>query len=87
MNGKTSSASEKRRRFAVEKCTLRTAEAGDGEALLTFAQEQAIRAAFRAAGVHFQDDVGSGAGVRLRSLPNAADEGLRPQELTSENDG
>ena len=26
---KTSSASEKRRRFAVEKCTLRTAEAGD----------------------------------------------------------
>jgi len=29
MNGKTSSASEKRRRFAVEKCTLRTAEVRD----------------------------------------------------------
>ena len=66
---------------------IRRAERSDGEAILTSEHESAIRAAFEAAGIRFLEDNGSGAGIRLRLQTGSADEGLRPDQLTSENDG
>jgi transcriptional regulator with XRE-family HTH domain len=45
----------------------------------------AIRRALHAAGIEFIDENGGGAGVRLKS--GRRSEGIRPQDLTSENDG
>ena len=47
--------------------SIRRAERGDGEAPLTMVHENAIRLAFRAAGVEFTD--GDAPGVRVRSRP------------------
>ena len=66
---------------------IRRAERFDGEATLTSDHEGAIRAAFEAVGIRFIDDNGKGAGVRLSLRTGPADEGLRPDELNSENDG
>jgi hypothetical protein len=66
---------------------IRRAERSDGEATLMSEHESAIKAALEAAGVRLLDDNGSGAGVRLRLRTGPADEGLRPDQLTSENDG
>jgi hypothetical protein len=41
--------------------------------------------AMQAAGVEFISENGGGPGVRLRKRTIAADEGLRPEQLTSEN--
>jgi hypothetical protein len=41
--------------------------------------------AMQAAGVEFIPENGGGPGVRLRKRTSAADEGLRPDQLTSEN--
>ena len=45
-----------------------------------------VRTALEAAGIAFIDPDGDGPGVRLRPS-GPRDEGLRPEELTSENDG
>ncbi|WP_112662328.1 helix-turn-helix domain-containing protein [Microvirga flavescens] len=59
----------------------------DGEAI-PHAGERALAAALTAAGIVFIDDGAisdlGGVGVRLRD--GALDEGLRPEELSSEND-
>jgi transcriptional regulator with XRE-family HTH domain len=44
-----------------------------------------LKAALEAAGVEFIPENGGGPGVRLRKRTSAADEGLRPDQLTSEN--
>jgi transcriptional regulator with XRE-family HTH domain len=46
---------------------------------------EAVRAALEAAGIEFIPENGGGPGVRLRKRTSAADEGLRPDQLTSEN--
>ena len=45
-----------------------------------------IKQALEAAGVEFISENGGGAGVRLRKS-GQRDEGLRPDQLTTENDG
>ena len=47
----------------------------------------AIRRALEAAGVEFIPENGGGPGVRLRDRTPRPDEGLRPDQLTSENGG
>ena len=64
--------------------TVRRAESVDGETALARSDESAVRSAFQTAGVEFTNR--GGPGVKLR-LQGPADEGLRPAELTSENDG
>ena len=44
----------------------------------------AMRLAFEEAGIQFLDDDGNGPGLRLRR--GARQSGLRPEELTAEND-
>jgi hypothetical protein len=47
----------------------------------------AVRYAFEQAGLDFiAEDESGGVGLRLRR-PGSRDEGLRPEQLTSENDG
>ena len=65
--------------------TIRQAEA-EGEAPASEAALAAIRVALEDQGVIFLDaDGGEGPGVRLRRF-GPPDEGLRPDQLTSEND-
>jgi transcriptional regulator with XRE-family HTH domain len=44
-----------------------------------------MRRAIEAAGVEFIPENGGGPGVRLRKRTGSPDEGLRPEQLTSEN--
>lgn len=46
----------------------------------------ALRLAFEEAGILFLDDDGNGAGLRLRLRRGSRQSGLRPEELTAEND-
>lgn len=65
--------------------TIKLAEA-EGEAHASEAALAAIRVALEDQGVIFLDaDGGEGPGVRLRRF-GPSDEGLRPDQLTSEND-
>lgn len=65
--------------------TIKQAEA-DGETRASEAALAAIRVALEDQGVIFLDaDGGAGPGVRLRHF-GPPDEGLRPDQLTSEND-
>jgi transcriptional regulator with XRE-family HTH domain len=64
--------------------TIKQAEA-EQEARPSEAALAAIRVALEDQGVIFLDDGGEGPGVRLRR-GGPPDEGLRPDQLTSEND-
>ena len=65
--------------------TIKLAE-GEGEAHASEAALAAIRVALEDQGVIFLDaDGGEGPGVRLRRF-GPPDEGLRPDQLTSDND-
>ena len=72
----------RRSRLSLE--AIRRAENVDGEAPITIADEHALKSAFREARVEFTE--AGGPGLRLKT-DAAPDEGLRPQELTAENDG
>ena len=63
------------------------AEAEDGPVSMTAADARALRWALEGAGVEFLAENGGGAGVRLSKRSGRPDEGLRPDQLTSENDG
>ena len=65
---------------------IRRAERVDGEVPMTTAHQKAIRSAFEAAGLQFLDEDGGGPGIRLKRGSRPVDEGLRPDQLTSEND-
>jgi hypothetical protein len=80
------SADELARRSGLETAAIRRAEARDGSAAMPSASVRAIRAALDRAGVQFIAENGGGAGVRLRRRLGPPDEGLRPDQLTSEND-
>jgi transcriptional regulator with XRE-family HTH domain len=60
-------------------------EEGDGPLLEANGEEARLLAALRKAGVAFMEEDGGGAGVKVR--PTRRDEGLRPEQLTTDNDG
>ena len=66
--------------------TIRRGEAQDGPISATPANIRAMRTALEKAGVQLIPENGGGPGVRLKRQ-GPPDEGIRPSELTSENDG
>jgi hypothetical protein len=54
---------------------------------MTAADARALRWALEGAGVEFIAENGGGVGVRFSKRSGRPDEGLRPDQLTSENDG
>jgi transcriptional regulator with XRE-family HTH domain len=66
--------------------TITHAEAQDGPVSVTAADTQAMRRALEGAGVEFIAEDGGGIGVRFAKRSGRPDEGLRPDQLTSEND-
>ena len=75
------------RRSQVAVATISDAEAGDGSISVTAADARALRTALERAGVAFIDENGGGAGVRFAKRSSPPDEGLRPEQLSSDNDG
>jgi len=67
--------------------TIRDAEAEDGPVLVTAAEARAVQLALERAGAAFLPQDGGGAGVRSAKPSHAPDEGLRPDQLSSDNDG
>ena len=72
------------RRSKLSLDLIRRAENVDGEAPIKTADEAAVKSAFQAAGVEFTTAGGPGIRLKIHVPP---DEGMRPQELTAENDG
>src|SRR5215217_9605236 len=70
----------------VAVATISHAEAQDGPVSVTPADAQAMRRALEGAGVEFIAEDGGGMGVRFAKRSGRPDEGLRPDQLTSEND-
>lgn len=71
----------------VTVATISHAEAQDGPVSVTPADARALRRALEGAGVEFLAENGGGVGVRFSKRSGRPDEGLRPDQLTSENDG
>lgn len=68
----------------VAVATVIQAEAEEG--LVTAADARSFRCALEEAGVEFIAENGGGVGVRFARRSGPPDEGLRPEQLTSEND-
>jgi len=62
-------------------------EAEDGPVPVAAAEARALCRAVEGAGVEFIPENGGGAGVRFAKPSHPPDEGLRPDQLSSENDG
>lgn len=62
------------------------AEAEDGPVSVTAADARALRLALEKAGVQFLSEDSAGVGVRFAKRSGKPDEGLRPEQLSSEND-
>ena len=71
----------------VAVATITDAEAEDGPVSVTAADARAMRLALEKAGIEFIAENGGGAGVRFAKPSHPPDEGLRPDQLSSENDG
>src|SRR5215208_6838503 len=71
----------------VAVATITDAEAEDGPVSVTAADARAMRLALEKAGIEFIAENGGGAGVRFAKPSHYPDEGLRPNQLSSENDG
>jgi transcriptional regulator with XRE-family HTH domain len=67
----------------VGNATIRNFE--NGRSSPQHATLDVLRRALEAAGVEFISENGGGPGVRLRKRTGSPDEGLRPEQLTSEN--
>jgi transcriptional regulator with XRE-family HTH domain len=80
------SAEDLAERSSLGVATIRRAEAQDGMISATPANIRAMRTALENGGVQLIPQNGGGPGVRLKRQ-GPPDEGLRPGELTSENDG
>ena len=65
---------------------IRDAEAEDGPVSVTAVEARALRLALERAGIEFIPEDGGGAGVHFAKPSHAPDEGLRPEQLSSEND-
>jgi len=62
-------------------------EAEDGPVPVTAADARALRLALEKAGVEFIPEDIAGVGVRFAKRSGKPDEGLRPDQLSSDNDG
>src|SRR3954452_3522503 len=71
----------------VALATIAQAEAADGPVSVMAAEVRALRLALERAGVVFIPENGGGVGVRLAKRRGKPDEGLRPERLSSDNDG
>src|SRR5215210_1786747 len=71
----------------VAVATITDAEAEDGPVSVTAADARAMRLALEKAGIEFIAENGGGAGVRFAKRSGKPDEGLRPDQLSSDNDG
>jgi len=67
--------------------TIVQAEAEDGPVPVTAADARALRLALEKAGVEFIPEDSAGVGVRFAKRSGKVDEGLRPDQLSSDNDG
>ena len=74
-------------RSRVALAIISAAEAEDGPVSVAVADLQALRRTLEQAGVEFIDENGGGVGVRFAKRSSKPDEGLRPEQLSSENDG
>jgi len=63
------------------------AEAEDGPVPVTAADARVLCMALKKAGVEFIPEDSAGVGVRFAKRSSPPDEGLRPEQLSSENDG
>jgi len=71
----------------VAVATITRAEVEDGPVSVAAADARALRLALETAGIEFIAENGGGAGVRFAMPSHPPDEGLRPDQLSSENDG
>jgi hypothetical protein len=71
----------------VAPATIMQAEAEDGPVSVTAADARALRLALEKAGVEFIAENSAGVGVRFAKRSGKPDEGLRPDQLSSDNDG
>ena len=69
----------------VAVATITEAEGDDGPISVSAADARALRIALERAGIEFIDENGAGVGVRFAKRSGKPDEGLRPEQLTSEN--
>ncbi len=67
--------------------TIVQAEAEDDPVSVTAADARALRLALEKAGVQFIAENSAGVGVRFAKRSGKPDEGLRPDQLNSDNDG
>ena len=74
-------------RSRVALATITQAEAEDGPVSVAAAEARALRLALETAGIEFIAENGGGVGVRFAKPSHLPDEGLRPDQLSSENDG
>ena len=71
----------------VALATILQVETEDGPVSVVAAEARALRLALETAGIEFIAENGGGAGVRFAKPSHAPDEGLRPDQLSSDNDG
>ena len=74
-------------RSRVAVATITRAEVEDGPVSVAAAEARALRLALETAGIEFIAENGGGVGVRFAKPSHAPDEGLRPDQLSSDNDG
>ena len=74
-------------RSRVAVATITDAESEDGPVSVSAAEARALRLALEKAGIEFIPEDGGGVGVRFAKPSHAPDEGLRPDQLSSDNDG
>jgi len=67
--------------------TITDAESEDGPVSVATADARALRLALETAGIEFISENSGGVGVRFAKPSHPPDEGLRPDQLSSDNDG
>ena len=81
------SADDLAERSRISVSTIVQAEAEDGPVPVVAADARALKLALEKAGVDFIPEDIAGVGVRFAKRSGKVDEGLRPDQLSSENDG
>ena len=81
------SADDLAERSRVSVSTIVQAEAEDGPVPVTAAVARALCMTLKTAGVEFIPEDIAGVGVRFAKRSSKPDEGLRPEQLSSDNDG
>jgi hypothetical protein len=74
-------------RSRVAVATITRAEVEDGPVSVAAADARALRLALETAGIEFISENSGGVGVRFAKPSHPPDEGLRPDQLSSDNDG